>query len=163
LHDLALAKSMTDRAIAGAADNGTMRYDGSLDWHRFGGGDGGAAAIDPVDANRFYFSGNEGDVQQYLNGNVPPQPFLGPMPPLPGGIPPSVSQGCHAYDQTFELLVHPRNSAPVLDACGFLWRTTDLTAPGNWSMIFTPPDNDRVVRAAIDASDPNIDLYYAGT
>jgi len=172
LHDLALAKSMADRAIAGAADNGTFRYDGSLDWHRFGGGDGGAAAIDPVDANRFYFSGNEGDVQQYLNGSVPPQLFLGPPPPFPGatpppgGIPSSEFQNCHAYDQTFELLVHPMNSTPVLDPCGSLWRTADLTAPGYWSEILKEedlPDNDRVVRAAIDASDPNIDLYYAGT
>jgi hypothetical protein len=161
MFDLAIAKTVSNggiRAISGTQDNGSASYDGSLEWRRFAGGDGGAVAIDPLDSDRFYFSGNEGDVSQSSDAGVTFQPFL-------SGIPSDVSTKCHAYDSTFQLLTHPATSEPVLDACGLLWRTTriappDPAPPDIWSEIFGPPTGDRVVRAAIDSS---IDLYYAGT
>jgi len=153
MFDLAIAKTLPNRAIAGTQDNGSIRYDGNPVWYHYAGGDGGAVAIDPTDGNRFYFSGNDGDVSQSSDAGANFQPFL-------SGILEAIWRGCHAYNMTFQLQVHPATSAPVLDACVSLWRTTTITPPGNWSEIFTPPTESHVVRAAIDSS---IDLYYAGT
>ncbi len=153
MHDLALAKSLPNRAIAGTGDNGTIRYDGNLNWHQFAGGDGGAVAIDPNDADRFYFSGNFGEVSQSPDGGTTFHDFR-------SGIPDEIwKRSCAAYDETFQLLIYPMRSEPVLDACVSLWRTIEINSTGNWNPIFTPT-SENVVRVAID---PSSDLYYAGT
>jgi hypothetical protein len=169
MHDLALVKMSNGamRATAATADNGSILSDETPDWHQFAGGDGGAVAIDPIDPNRLYLSYNEGSVnQKYYPDPGDPQPFLGCQDQacLPDHvIPADVWQRCHAYDQTFQLLIYPSRepvSKPVFDACGSLWRTTQITPPGDWSPIFTPPKPDAVVRVAID---PSSNIYYAGT
>jgi hypothetical protein len=166
MHDLAWAEipnqpSRIVRVTAGSVDNGTLLSDGTLDWRQLAGGDGGAVAIDPVDVDRLYLSFNDGGVFQ--DGDPDEKPFY-------GGIPDATWQGCHAYDQTFQLLIYPSEepvSRPVLDACGSLWRTTEPDSDGNWSQIFPPPsgtsplaNGEAVVRVAID---PTRDLYYVGT
>ncbi len=160
MFDLAIAKNFPNRAITGTQDNGSNRYDGNLVWEHFAGGDGGAVTIDPTDPDRFYFSGNNGDVSQTSDAGASchSDPWGAGCQLFLSGIPDDVVTRCHAYNMTFQLLVHPGASAPVLDACIDLWRTTTTVPPGTWTAI--TPDGDIVVRAAID---PSIDLYYAGT
>lgn len=143
-----------------------MRYTGSLVWDHLIGGDGGAVAIDPNDADAFYASFNEGSVIRSLDGGDPLSDGASPTPEFKdfrSGISPDrVWQSCHAYDQTFQLLFHPNEPHTLLDACGSLWRTTDTSNPsstGNWSAI-TPEMAENVVRVAIDRSS---DTYYIGT
>jgi hypothetical protein len=166
MHDIALSESLPNRAIAGTQDNGSLRYTGGLVWDLVTGGDGGAAAIDPNDSEALYASYNEGSVIRSLDGGDPLSDGTEPTPKFDdfrSGIPDQVWQGCHAYDQTFQLLFHPMERNTLLDACGSLWRTTDTSNPdstGNWSVIFPAPTGENVVRVAID---PSSNVYYAGT
>jgi hypothetical protein len=153
MFNLALSRPPAIRAIAGTQDNGTNRYDGGLVWSNLLGGDGGAVAIDPNDADRLYGSGdNAGTVLQSSDAGLSWVDFF-------SNIPKTTRARCHAWEMTFQLQVLPTTPATLLDACVSLWRTTD-TAPVFWHEILTPPTGQSVVRFSVD---PSTGFYYAGT
>jgi sortilin (neurotensin receptor 3) len=157
MYSVAQAATFPGRLLAGTQDNGNIRYTGDPVWDHIPldqvqGGDGGAVAIDPTDAQIFYKMGQFQDsLEQSTNGGDTFVPFASGLP---------TGRVCATFNSTFHFQVHPSVPTTLLASCGSLWRTTTNVAPGNWTSIFAPSGVGDVVRSAIDGAS---DVYYVGT
>lgn len=167
----------TKTVVAGAQDNGTLRYTpaaGTNNWNSLNGGDGGDVASDPSDPSIYYgeyvrldiFRNTNGGASrngsQYISGRYwngsawvkKPAPYI---------IPDAGAAATALFIAPFKL--DPGNSNRILAGGASLWRTNDAKAPNTnatgpaWASI--KPSVGALI-SAIAICPSNSDLIYVG-
>ena len=169
MYDLAQAKTLPSRLIAGTQDNGTIRFDGNTEsvWDHIHpepqtappppgycagcGGDGGLVDIDPTNENVLYVMGQ-------LSTSIEKSAAAGVLGSyLKIGLFPGLPPSCNSYNSTFHFQVQSSSPTTVLAACVGLFRL--VLGGSQWTPLFFPPGGFGVRLA----TDPNQDLDYLGT
>ncbi|HEX6085661.1 MAG TPA: hypothetical protein VF266_14115 [Thermoanaerobaculia bacterium] len=134
-----------DRTYGGMQDTGTaagLRQPGSSSWNEFGGGDGGAVAVDPTDANYAY--GTWGSVIATTDGGATVQW------PTVSCTDPSASAGGFS-----DLAAGADRKVYLAGQCsGSSVMFQKATLTGAFTQIFTTPDS--VNRIGLTAADTNL-------
>jgi photosystem II stability/assembly factor-like uncharacterized protein len=151
-YDIGHALTDPDLVLGGTQDNGTITFRGSdTAWEQIRGGDGATVDVDPTDSTIVYSMGQYADSIERREGTSDWEALKANLP---------ADSDC----ARLHFQVHPTTPSTLLASCYSLWRTTTVVSPGDWRMIFPPPDfptvNGNVSRSAVDAS---TDTYYAAT
>jgi photosystem II stability/assembly factor-like uncharacterized protein len=160
--------------VAGAQDNGTLRYTktgGSEKWTEMFGGDGGFCAADPADQNIFYGEYVYGNVHRSNDGGATSEYISGQYwngaawvwKPIPYSIRDSEQQQA-LFIAPFVL--DPNDANRMLVGCRSLWRTTNAKAAltnatgPRWTPIKPPAGGQPI--SAIGIASGAADLIYVG-
>ena len=126
--------------IAGAQDNGTVRYTGNTEtWTELSGGDGGFTASDPADPNIFYSEsqwlglvrsndGGASSIYMFRYAEYNGSQWVWYCRPLPYVIP-EVCPQLKTANFIAPFILDPNNSNRLLAGGTQLWRTNDAKAP----------------------------------
>ncbi len=173
------AASATGVIVAGAQDNGMLRYAGNSEgWTSWAGGDGGYSAADPSDATRFYGEYVYLRVERSADGAASAEEIAGSYfdagtgsfawKPAPFSIPDAQSQRA-LFIAPFAL---DPNLPTRLYAGGWsLWRTSDVRTANSqppaafggpsWGSV-KPPTTGNAEISAITVQAGNADVLWVG-
>ncbi len=148
------------RIVGGTQDNGDLRYSGNTEtWNEWGGGDGGFAAVDPIDANVVYGEYIYLEIRRSTNGGEPNSEISIDKPANGNQITDSRSQNGALFIAPF--ILDPNNRSTMLGGGLSLWRSTNVNTPDqdniSWSAIKAPtPNSEKISAIAVAPGNPNI-------
>lgn len=148
---ISISPSDPQVALAGAQDNGTQRFGGSVSWNNVACGDGGYTAIDPSEAGFAYASCQNISPRRTLD--VSGTAWI----PAAYGIAPS-----DAAQFIAPFVIDPSNPQTLYFGTYRLWQTQD--SAGRWKLVsgdLTGGRKGTITTLAVAPTDPN--TIYAGT